>query len=136
MVKNLKPVVVVVVALLVVGAAGALGYAGLQTYRSLRTALGCDVTTKEKVVSPNRDLIAVVFEKNCGATTPENTQIGIQRSSSRSPENDLTPFVVVHGHHRLAIKWLDNDHIEITLPKNDKVYRQNSHAEGVSVTYR
>lgn len=95
----------------------------------------CDVTEIAKVPSPQGDLVAIVFEKDCGATTSFNTQIALVRNDAWAHLLPLHAFVVVNERGNLHPVWVDNNKIRISLPQNDEVYLREKHALGVTISY-
>ena len=118
-------------------AAGALlvGTASLTAYLYFLSAPFCETEIKRVVSNVAETRVAIVYEKNCGATTPNNTQVAIVRSPVEFSENSSSVFSA-HGQHDLVATWQSDSALEITLPVNETIYNQQSAFEGVVIKYR
>jgi hypothetical protein len=112
------------------------GYRLFQYFSALQDALQCDVTVKRKIPSPHYRRLAVVFEKDCGATTPFNTQVSIAAGTKPFSSDKFPSFLSLRGQHALTVGWLDEETIQIEIPKGAEVFRQDRRADGVAVLYR
>lgn len=114
----------------------ALFYRGYLLCASFVDALRCKVDVKQEIRSPNSARTAVVFEKDCGATTSLNRQVSIvAKVGSFSPDSS-PPFLVIEGEVIPAIRWLDDAAIEVGIPADAEVYRRDSRAGVVTILYR
>lgn len=105
-------------------------------YASLDEALKCAVTVKREIPSQHLQRVVVVFEKDCGATTPFNTQVSIAPKDSQFSSDDFPPVLSIKGQHELAIRWLDDETVQIEIPKGVQIYRQEKQANGITVLYK
>ena len=98
---------------------------------------GCETTIDREVKSPYGDRAAVVFQIDCGATTPFNTQISIVPEPAGAFSAKRYPaFFVVRGRHDLGIEWLAGDLIKIVVPPHATVYRKIDASDGIKVIYQ
>jgi hypothetical protein len=112
------------------------GYRLVQYGSALQDALHCDVAIKQHIVSPHHRRVLVVFEKNCGATTPFNTQVSIATPTRPFSPDAFPSFLSLKEQHALAIRWLDDETVQIEIPAGVEVFRQEHHTNGVTVLYR
>ena len=102
----------------------------------LNDPFGCETTIDREVKSPYGGRTAVVFQIDCGATTPFNTQVSILPEHAGAFSAKLYPaFFVVRGRHDLGVEWLSGDLIKIAVPPQATVYRKIGASDGVSVIY-
>ena len=85
-------------------------------------------------VSPSGLSKAVVFTRDCGATTGFSTQISILPSSRALPGEGGNVLVIIDRVH-LSVKWESDTSLEVhgTLPP--QVFKQESWVSGVKVSY-
>ena len=70
----------------------------------LSDPFGCETTIDREVKSPYGDRAAVVFQIDCGATTPFNTQVSIvHRDADAFSAKRYPPVFVLRGRHDLSI---------------------------------
>jgi hypothetical protein len=97
---------------------------------------GCETAIDREVKSPYGDRAAVVFQIDCGATTPFNTQVSIVRGDADAfSAKRYPPIFIVRGRHDLGIEWLAGDLIKIEVPPEGKVYMKAGAAGGIKVIY-
>jgi hypothetical protein len=98
---------------------------------------GCDPCGNEisqTVTSPSGKLKAVVFNRNCGATTGFNTQVSIIPSSETLP-GDAGNTLILNGTVPLKIEWRSDSALRLSGLGAAKIFLQSPSAVGVSVSY-
>lgn len=110
----------------------AAGYASLPFIE--QTLFACEETDYRTIPSPGGSREAVVHERDCGATTPFNTQVSVVK---RLPvaETSRDPLFVVHGQYDLPVRWIDDTTLAIGLPAGEQVYRKDATFDGGRVVY-
>jgi hypothetical protein len=93
----------------------------------------CDTTVDKEVPSPDGAHIAVVFHRDCGATTDFNTQVGL-RDHEREFDPEAGKVVAVGGLYKMTVTWSSNARVVISIP-NDKVYTQLTKWNGIEIDY-
>jgi hypothetical protein len=112
-----------------------LSLIGLGTLAYWPDAGVCETTVWRELQAPSANKVAIVFSKDCGATTPLNTQVATVPVDSIQLRDDMEPFVVVHGRHDLEVIWLDDRTIRVMLPLGETIYRQDKVMNEVSIRY-
>lgn len=110
----------------------AAGYASLPFIE--HTLFACDEMDYRTIPSPDGSLEAVVHERDCGATTPFNTQVSVVK---RLPvaETSREPLFVVRGQYDLPVRWIDDTALAIGIPAGEQVYRKDTTFGGGRVVY-
>ena len=119
---------ITVAALLVVAA---LGVAGL----GWAVSSGCANAEQQRVVSPDGHREAVVFERDCGATTDYSTQVSIVKAGAALP-NDVGNAYIYDHRTRLTVAWLSPTVVSIGYASGTRGLREAARAGGVTVLYR
>lgn len=93
----------------------------------------------QAVPSPDRDHIAVVSVRACGATTGYLTQVHIIQNNSgfmplRAGKARQALFAINHW-HALNMHWNSPVDLMIRVPQGDRVYDQASSVGGVQIHY-
>lgn len=94
---------------------------------------GCDDEVVSSTSSPSRAISAVVFNRNCGATTGFNTQVSLLRAGTApsGPGNTL----ILDGSVPLKFLWISESNLKITGLGSAKIFKQEQTVADVSVAY-
>jgi hypothetical protein len=98
---------------------------------------GCDPCGNEvsqAVVSPSGKLKAVVFNRDCGATTGFTTQVSII-SSTESLPGERGNTLILDGTVPLKIEWRSGSMLHLSGLGAARIFLQSHSAAGVSVSY-
>lgn len=101
----------------------------------------CQNNIHETIISPNQKYKAIVFERNCGATTGFTTQISIIHMKNHLA-NDSGNIYVAKGHPNEIsprLKWIDNNHLYVDNIKSKEEYKKEnalSVSEHVKISYK
>ena len=106
---------------------------------------GCSDLCGNKIVreklSPDLNLKAVVFERDCGATTGFSTQVSILEASEdltgggNAFVSDGGRGVVGWNGPWVAVKWLGPGSLQIAYDATASVFEQDKTVDGVSISY-
>ena len=105
----------------------------------------CAVSVVRRVRSPDGRLEAVVFERNCGATTDFATNLSVVKAGG-TVSNDVGNLLTADsdrgraslepGHViRLSIEWIRSDSLVVRYDGRARVFRRKNSAHGVTVGY-
>jgi hypothetical protein len=91
----------------------------------------CSNTICREVLSPDRQLKAVIFERECGATTAISTQISILKAAAK-PKKTGNVFIIASTYGLatdpvVKVNWRNNRTLEIEYSLYSKVYKSESH---------
>lgn len=96
-------------------------------------AMMCATEVTQEVSSPSGRLTAVEYHRDCGATTPLNTQLAVVTSDDKKNPASGRVFAVA-GRHDLRPQWRDDDVLSIRLPRG-QVFQQESKWHHVRLEY-
>jgi hypothetical protein len=93
------------------------------------------------VPSPHGARHAVVFERDCGATTDFSTQLSILNAGEKLGDDGGNSFVVDSNHGRATslyvhVKWSSEGALEVSYPESARVFHNERRINGVSIIYR
>ena len=94
---------------------------------------GCENEQIQSHSSPGGTRKAVVFQRNCGATTGFNTQISVISTGANLPEE--ASVLVVNGKAPIKVQWKSETSLSISELPSKEIIRQEREAEGVRITY-
>ena len=94
----------------------------------------CSLTEAQRLPSPDDVFDLVTYARTCG-DTPDNMQASIVPLGEQVPY-DAASFVSVLAAVDLEPRWLDAAHVEITLPSDAEILRQDHTVAGITVIYR
>jgi hypothetical protein len=106
---------------------------------------GCNDVVISSIPSPGGTKKAVIFVRDCGATTGFSTQISVLDSSASITHRSGNVFSADdnHGAVKLGkrgeltvrVRWADENHLVITFPASSQVFRRDSQVGNVYVTF-
>lgn len=105
----------------------------------------CQNTVASSSLSPNRALVAVLFQRDCGATTGFSTQISILRFDDKLT-GGANAFIADDDHGAARVgnwegswaetRWLASDHLIIRYAAKSRLFKQSDSVSGVKITYQ
>ena len=105
---------------------------------------GCSNTISARVISPDRKLDAVVFERDCGATTGFSTQVSVVRTGAQ-PSGSGNAFVADDNHHRapapaiggplVELRWAGPNRLIVRYDHRDRLFLNASAVAGAKIAY-
>lgn len=114
----------------------ALGLALLSTSAMVTGCLfTCENEPVTSVASPSGKLLAVVFSRNCGATTGFNTQLSILPLDDPAPDAGGNAFIA-DGTVPLKLQWISDAELVVSGSQGWKAFKQERRLNGVDITYR
>jgi hypothetical protein len=133
-------------ALLLIGALGGAAAVGLYVFYATMAEGLCASTVVETSTSPDEQHDAVLYELNCGATTPFSTQVTLVRhgevvgheagnvftADDNRQQAPLGPGNVVS----VRLRWLAPDSLELAYDHRARVYLRADRIGRVRVMYR
>lgn len=81
----------------------------------------CGNHVLSEAVSPNGKYKAVLFQRDCGATTDYSTQISILRKEEALPNRGANAFATDNT-LEVRYHWQDDDHLAIEPDPGEKIY--------------
>ena len=131
-------VVSILAAVVVIGILGYLAVGGFD--KSM-----CVVSVVRRVSSPDRRLEAVIFERDCGATTDFGTNLSVVKAGSAIADAGGNLLVADSDHGRapldsgnvihLLVEWIGSDSLVVRYDGRARLFQQAGQAQGVSVRY-
>ena len=94
----------------------------------------CANDNLRETLSPNGALKAVLFRRDCGATTSYSTQLSILPASRKLP-NEAGNVFVVGGEPSVVVRWLDDTHLNISVGLATTAFKHLSTFNGVQIHY-
>lgn len=116
----------------------------------LAAAVGCNDDlcgnqVAQEVSSPTRNYRAIVFERDCGATTGFSTQVSILPANKKLKNEPGNIFAAEgdrhgvpldsHGAMGLKVEWKGDHELRIGSPGAAQVFRKIPEYQGVRITY-
>jgi hypothetical protein len=97
----------------------------------------CTDTVKLRVKSADGQLVANVYERDCGATTDFSSMVNVQRASDKFRGNEGLLFVV-KGRYSLSAAWTGPRTLLITCANcsRNSVYREVVALGDIDVNYK
>ena len=107
----------------------------------------CGTDVWQEVNSPDGKYKAVIFERDCGATTDFSTQVSIIKSSTSVGQGDSgNAFVADSNHGAVAVngkgilpievRWIDSRTVEVSAPAKARVFSRRERVGDVNLQYR
>jgi hypothetical protein len=103
------------------------------------------VSLVRRVPSPDGRWEAVLYERDCGATTDFATHLSLLRARAKLPNKPGNLFTADSDHGRaplvegniinISVQWAGPDSLIVRYDSRARVFSQESKREGVSVAY-
>ena len=123
---------------LLVVLASCIGLAVIGRFALDRLATGmCGNEVFQKALAPSGNIKAVLFQRDCGATTGFSTQISLVSISDELPNESGNVFIV-EGHPKdrnTEITWLNPTELLVRHTAGLQVNKQETLLNGVTITY-
>lgn len=104
---------------------------------------GCGNQPYQQFVSENGLYKAVVFQRDCGATTGFSTQMSIIAADEELCDNCAGDLFSADGHpeeNKLKLQWNGDTELQVVLPDGIKIYRRETQwqhwFDKVQISYR
>lgn len=97
--------------------------------------VACANSVVADVASPDMLRRAVVFERDCGATTSFNAQVSVLGSGEELPDDGGNAFIAAGRGESVSVYWPNNGELRVRNDPRKQTYRQESAAGGVRITY-
>ena len=90
-----------------------------------------------KEPSPKGRVTAVVYVRDCGATTDFSTCVDLISTKIGPEKNDPNTFFAVKGRHSVEIMWTSPDTLAIKYPqvKEEYIYRKQTKVHDILIEY-
>ncbi|MBB5203599.1 hypothetical protein HNQ51_000892 [Inhella inkyongensis] len=95
---------------------------------------GCSNEISSRIESPRGTHVAVVFNRNCGATTGLNTQLSVIAKGEAVPEAPANAFIA-DGSLALRVRWVSESELVVAGFDGARIVKQAKLANGVAVSY-
>jgi hypothetical protein len=105
----------------------------------------CGNTVVSKADAPDGQHTAIMFQRDCGATTGFSTQVSVLESGE-TPSGSGNVFSADDGHGAAragnwggpwaSIKWLSADRLLIRYAQKSRIFEQADETAGVQITYK
>ena len=99
----------------------------------------CGSQIIQSAVSPSGAWTAIVYERDCGATTPVYTVVELLPEGKKRPDGEDRSGLVLslRNSHEVRVKWVDGVHLVVSCSSCGKVdfSKERQQVRTVSVTY-
>jgi hypothetical protein len=104
----------------------------------------CGNQVIEEVRSPNKKLKAIIFTRDCGATTGFSTQLSIIENDDQLENETGNTFILSdkakgpvfdNGGSKIRVTWTDNNTLIVYFDKTTYVGRQKAEVDDVKIHY-
>jgi hypothetical protein len=92
----------------------------------------CGNEIKQKIPSPNGEIVAYVFERDCGATTGLSPQLSILDKDDDFPNESGNTF---RSDKDFSIEWTDVKNLKVIYDKSSNTYEMDKKVKGITIEY-
>jgi hypothetical protein len=107
--------------------------------------LGCRNQVLEEVPAPSKPLRAVVFQRDCGATTGFSTQVSVLPAGARLPAAHGNAFDAstdrgaapsgAGGGPEVSVRWVDDTRLLIRHHQKAHIHFAHTEVDGITIEY-
>ena len=99
----------------------------------------CGNQNFEMVAAPDAKNVAIIFDRDCGATTSTSRQVSVQAEGST--EDGAGNLLIIDDDHEnipltVTVRWISSHEIEISYPAKARIFKQKARVSGVDAIYR
>ena len=108
-------------------------------------APACGINLVRRVPSADGQWEAILFERDCGATTDFGTHLSVLRAGAKLPNKPGNVFIADSDHGRaplvegnvidVSIQWAGPDSLVVRYDPRARIFSQESKVQGISVHY-
>lgn len=126
-----------------------LGITGCIAILNHLDASMCETTVIDQVTSPNKTLKAVLFQRDCGATTGFNSQVVIVASNKDISQKNALPesfFIADTGRDsapagkgggpEIRLNWQSETQLQIQHHEFARLFKAETSSKSVAVNYK
>lgn len=95
---------------------------------------GCGSEIASTIESPRGGHVAVIFNRNCGATTGFNTQLSVLAKGDAVPKEAGNTFIA-DGSLALRVRWVSESELVVAGFQGATIFKQEKLTNGVVVSY-
>jgi hypothetical protein len=100
----------------------------------------CENQVLQKVMAPDQGKVAVLFQRECGATTGFNWQVSIMRPRETPGEignafvGDLGNSGTAIPNSPIRLQWRSPDELIILHDRHLRIFKRASHVSGITIS--
>lgn len=95
----------------------------------------CVDTVLMECPSPANSIVAVVFERDCGATTAKNIQICFRKAEETFDTKKECSFVIFESEALPKLEWRGSNKLIVIFPAERKIFRQETIDSKIAIEY-
>jgi len=97
----------------------------------------CEDTKKVEVASPSGKHKVIVFERDCGATTPISTIVALVPADSTFDGEKSSRLFVIRGPAHIKVSWKSNKEALVQYPAGleEDIFTKEAASEGIAIVY-
>jgi hypothetical protein len=92
----------------------------------------CGNDTIQKIPSPSGDKVAYSFQRSCGASTGDTSQLSILEKDEPFLNEAGNTFVT---DKEFSFKWLNNDTLQVIYDIKSETYEMDQRVNGIRIEY-
>ncbi|HEY2033350.1 MAG TPA: hypothetical protein VGH02_06645 [Rhizomicrobium sp.] len=107
---------------------------------------GCDIKTISDVSSPDKTMKAILFERDCGATTDFTSQVSILSATQRASGSKGNTFIADTNHGStknttwggplVKLEWTGPRRLKVHYDSRARLFLKEKNVAGVNISYR
>ena len=102
----------------------------------------CGNKVLKEVLSPNKQLNAITFERDCGATTGFSLHVSILKAAELLKSDKTGNTFIIDAKHAVNVPinetnilWINNQELLIRYSKNARTFKMEKNVDGVKIVY-
>lgn len=95
----------------------------------------CADTVKKELPSPDGKYVALIIDRDCGATTSVSTRVVIRESAKSLELSDAPPVLVVKESSEISLNWDSPGTLAIDLPEGAGTYTKLETWQSIHIAY-
>lgn len=93
----------------------------------------CENSIISEKVSPNREFLVYLFDRDCGATTSKSAHISLKKINSKLKNSEKGNVFIADNIEKIEVDWINAKSIEISVNSNCRIFLQEEKYNDIEI---
>ena len=93
----------------------------------------CENTIISEKVSPSKDFLVYLFDRDCGATTSKSAHISLKKINSKLRDSEKGNIFIADNIEKIQVDWIDTKSVKISVNSNCRIFLQEEKYNDIEI---
>jgi hypothetical protein len=93
----------------------------------------CENTIIAEKVSPRKDFLVYLFDRDCGATTSKSAHISLKKRNSKLKNSEKGNIFIADNIEKIEVDWVNTKSIEISVNSDCRIFLQEEKYNDIEI---